>query len=139
MRLTRGSDYGLRGVLHLARQPMGKVLLVSEVARAEDVPESYLAKIFQDLSRTGLIISHRGAKGGFSLAKPSSEIAMKEVIEAIEGLIALSPCLDPRQGCERMKKCAVHLALAQAQAELLAVLEETSIQSLAERAITLAD
>ncbi len=128
MRLTRGSDYAMRGMIYLAKQSRGKICLVSDVAQAQGVPESYLAKIFQDLSRSGLVISHRGAKGGFALARGSDAITLRQVVEAIEGPIALSPCLDERVGCERSEICEAHLTLAEAQTQLLRVLDGSTLQ-----------
>ena len=128
MRLTRGSDYAMRGIVYLAKQPRGTVCLVSDVAEAQGVPESYLAKIFQDLSRSGLVVSHRGAKGGFALARDPDRITLRQVIEATEGPIALSPCLDERVGCELSEVCEVHLILAEAQAQLLKVLDGAALQ-----------
>jgi Rrf2 family transcriptional regulator, iron-sulfur cluster assembly transcription factor len=137
MRLTRGADYGLRGMIHLAQLPKGGVALVQEVAEQENVPESYLAKIFQDLSRSGLMVSHRGAKGGFSLARDPAQITLKQMIEAIEGPIFLLPCLDPRERCEKEQGCALYEAVAQAQHLLLDQLDRTSLQSLADRTVEL--
>jgi Rrf2 family transcriptional regulator, iron-sulfur cluster assembly transcription factor len=137
MRLTRGADYGLRGMIHLAQRATGDVALVRDVADTEQVPESYLAKIFQDLSRSGLMISHRGAKGGFSLARDPAEITMREMIEAIEGPIYLVPCLDSRQQCDRMGECALQEAMALAQDRFLEELDRTSLRSLADRAVEL--
>lgn len=131
MRLTKGTDYGARGVIYLAKLPPGAVVLVGEVAQAEGLPESYLAKIFQDLSKQGLIHSHRGAKGGFSLARPPAEITLREVIEAIEGPIALCRCLSPFEGCARKEDCALFPVLARVQEELLEALSRTTVQELA--------
>jgi len=128
MRLTRGSDYAMRGMIYLAKQPRGQICLVSDVAETQGVPESYLAKIFQDLSRSGLVVSHRGAKGGFALARDPDRITLRQVIEAVEGPIALSPCLDERVGCELSEVCEVHLVLAEAQAQLLRVLDGAALQ-----------
>jgi len=111
---------------------MGKVCLVSEVAEAQSVPESYLAKIFQDLSRSGLVVSHRGAKGGFVLAREPNKITLRQVIEAVEGPIALSPCLDERVGCELSAMCEMHLTLAEAQARLFDVLDGSTLQDIIE-------
>jgi Rrf2 family iron-sulfur cluster assembly transcriptional regulator len=132
MRLTRGSDYAMRGMIYLARQSAGKICLVSEVAEAQSVPESYLAKIFQDLSRSGLVVSHRGAKGGFVLARDPDKITLRQVIEAVEGPIALSPCLDERVGCELSAICEVHLILAEAQSQLLNVLDGSTLRDILE-------
>jgi Rrf2 family iron-sulfur cluster assembly transcriptional regulator len=130
MRLTRGSDYGLRGMLYMARQPLGQVCLVSQVAAAEELPESYLAKIFQDLARSRLLISHRGAKGGFSLVNDPQEINLLQIIEAVEGPITLAPCLDIREGCDRIDLCEIYDALDSAQAQMISVLEGTSLADL---------
>ena len=130
MRLTRGSDYGLRGMLYMARQPLGQVCLVSQVAAAEELPESYLAKIFQDLARSRLLISHRGAKGGFSLVDDPQEINLLQIIEAVEGPIALAPCLDIREGCDRVNLCEIYDALYSAQAQMISVLESTTLADL---------
>ena len=130
MRLTRGSDYGLRGMLYMARQPLGQVCLVSQVAVAEELPESYLAKIFQDLARSRLLISHRGAKGGFSLVDDPQEINLLQIIEAVEGPIALAPCLDIREGCDRVDLCEIYDALDSAQAQMISVLESTTLADL---------
>jgi Rrf2 family iron-sulfur cluster assembly transcriptional regulator len=130
MRLTRGSDYGLRGMVYMAQQPVGQVCLVSQVAAAEDLPESYLAKIFQDLARNRLLMSHRGAKGGFSLVSEPEEVNLLQIIEAVEGPIALAPCLDVREGCERIKICEIYEALDSAQAQMTLVLKTTTLADL---------
>lgn len=130
MRLTRGSDYGLRGMVFMARQPVGQVCLVSQVAAAEELPESYLAKIFQDLARNRLLMSHRGAKGGFSLVSEPEEVNLLQIIEAVEGPIALAPCLDVREGCERIEICEIYETLDSAQAQMTLVLKNTTLADL---------
>lgn len=133
MRLTRGADYGARGVIYLAKRPPDTVALVGDIASAEDLPSSYLAKIFQDLVKEGILRSHRGAKGGFSLERPAEEITLLEVIEAVDGPIGLCPCLVPSQGCERMDTCSLYPALAEAQEQLRGVLESRTFDYLAAR------
>ncbi|MGQ9683015.1 MAG: RrF2 family transcriptional regulator [Anaerolineae bacterium] len=131
MKLTRGADYGTLGILYLARQPRDRVVLISEIAEAQGVPESYLAKIFQDLAKAGLVRSHRGARGGFTLARPPEDITLLEILEAIEGPLALNRCLDPREGCERSAECPVHMALENAQGRLVEALQRVTLHSLA--------
>ena len=131
MKLTRGADYGTLGILYLARQARDRVVLISEIAQAQGVPESYLAKIFQDLAKAGLVRSHRGARGGFTLARPPEEISLLQIIEAIEGPLALNHCLDPREGCERSAECPVHVALEGAQKRLVEALGAVNLHSLA--------
>jgi Rrf2 family transcriptional regulator, iron-sulfur cluster assembly transcription factor len=130
MKISRGTDYGIQGILYLARQPLEKVNLLHDVAQAQNVPESYLAKIFQDLVKAGLVRSHRGAKGGFSLARPGSQITLRQVIEALQGPISLNRCLDVREGCPNSETCPVSEVLRKAQEEMLATLDAANLDSL---------
>ena len=116
----------------MAKMPPGSVALVSVLANAEGLSVSYLAKIFQDLAKAGLVRSHRGAKGGFSLARPPAEITLIEIIEAIEGPIALNRCLVAWEECEKRDACGLYPVLAQAQEQLTSMLRGTSLQALAE-------
>jgi len=90
MKLTRGGEYALRAVLYLAQEGETKVHMVSAVAETQEIPPRFLAKIFQILAKAGLVVSHRGVKGGFSLRRPAAEITMKDVIEAVEGPVSLN-------------------------------------------------
>ncbi len=130
MRLTKGTDYGILGILYLAMQPFEQVTLLREVAEHQEVPESYLAKIFQDLARGGLVRSHRGARGGFSLARPAVQVNLRQIIEALQGPISLNQCLDIREGCARFATCAVGQVLRRAQDQLLSTLEATTLDEL---------
>lgn len=131
MKLTRGGEYGIRGVLYLAQQNDGKVSMLSAIAKAQDVPPRFLAKIFQALAKGGVVKSHRGAKGGFSLARPASEITIKDVIEAIEGPIHLNVCLIGEGECVRDKICPVHAIWEEAQDRMMGVLGQANFADLA--------
>ena len=131
MKLTRGGEYGIRGVLYLARHDDGKVSMLSAIAEAQDVPPRFLAKIFQALAKAGVVKSHRGAKGGFSLARPASEITIKDVIEAIEGPIYLNVCLVAEGECDRDKICPVHAVWQEAQEKMMSVLAGANFADLA--------
>jgi Rrf2 family transcriptional regulator, iron-sulfur cluster assembly transcription factor len=137
VRLTRGTDYGARGVIYLAKQPMDAVALVGDIAREEGVSESYLAKILQDLAKGGILRSHRGAKGGFSLARPPEQITLRDIVELIEGPIALCRCLASWESCDIMDTCALHPVMRRAQDQMLSVLESTTLRDLASREMTL--
>ncbi len=135
MRLTRGTDYALRGMVSLAQDAPGHIALVSALALREGVPESYLAKIFQDLARSGIVHSHRGARGGFSLARPADTITLRQIIEAVEGPIALNTCLEGcnAESCNRQDTCPVYPVLRAAQDQLIATLDGTTLAELARR------
>jgi Rrf2 family protein len=135
MQLTRSGEYGLRGLLYLAKQPSEKVALVSEISREQNIPETFLAKIFQRLSKAGLLRSIRGANGGFSLGKPANEITMREIIEAIEGPIALNRCLLREGECEEQKVCPLHPIWEEVQQRFLEILDRTTMEDLIKRMV----
>lgn len=131
MKLTRGGEYGVRGVLYLAQQEEGTVSMLSAIAKAQDVPPRFLAKIFQALAKAGVVKSHRGAKGGFSLAQPASEITIRDVIEAVEGPIHLNICLAAPGECSRETLCPIHAVWERAQEQMMGVLSQKNFADLA--------
>jgi len=132
MKLTRAAEYGIRALMHLAHQPVGKVCLLSDISKAAEVPEKFLAKIMQELSHDGLVKSHRGIKGGFSLALAPGEITLKDVVECLEGPIALNICLTGDSECERTGGCSVHRVWQRAQDELISILAGADLKTLSE-------
>ena len=130
MKLTRGGEYGIRGVLYIARQEAGKVSMLSVIAKVQDVPPRFLAKIFQALAKAGVVKSHRGAKGGFSLARSAADVTIKDVIEAVEGPIHLNVCLANPGECDRAQMCPIHAVWEEAQQKMMEVLARTSIAEL---------
>ena len=135
MQITRSGEYGLRGLLFLAKQPPERVTLISEVSKDQNIPETFLAKIFQRLSKVGLLRSVRGAKGGFSLGKPANEITMREIIEALEGPIALNRCLLKEGECAEEKFCPMHPVWEEVQERFLEILDRTTMEDLARRMV----
>jgi Rrf2 family protein len=133
MQITRTGEYGLRGLLFLAKQPLDKVALISEISKAQKIPETFLAKIFQRLSKAGVLKSIRGSGGGFYLAKSPGKITMKEVIEALEGPIAINRCLIRKGTCDEEEECPLHEVWGRAQQNLLDVLDKTTMEDLAKR------
>ncbi len=133
MQLTRSGEYGLKGLVFLAKQPGHRFSLVSEISKEQRIPEKFLAKIFQRLSKAGLLRSVRGANGGFALGRPAKEITIRAVIEAIEGPIAFNRCLLREGECEEEADCALHDVLERAQERFLEVLDRTTMEDLAKR------
>jgi Rrf2 family iron-sulfur cluster assembly transcriptional regulator len=132
MHLNRGVEYGIEGLTYLARAGNNRSMLLREVSRATCIPETFLSKIFQRLVRSGLVRSRRGFRGGFLLARPASQITLREVIEALQG-----PLFTPSREESRTRELTgrARLLLQQvmdkAQARVRAVLEETTVADLA--------
>ncbi len=127
VRLTRAGEYAVRGMVHLARKPKDELILIADIAKSEGVSVSFLAKIFQKLSKVGLIESQRGATGGVSVGRVPSEISLKLIIEAIEGPFALNRCLLIENKCDRADGCLISNVWHKAQSKMLEVLEEATL------------
>ena len=131
LQLTRGGEYAVRAMTYLARFPEGHVASLHDIGQAQEIPESFLAKILQSLVHAGLAVSQRGAHGGFALARPAEQITMRDVIEAVDGPISVNLCtLDPEE-CKRSSTCEVHKAWLRAQEQLMDVLGGVTLKSLA--------
>jgi Rrf2 family protein len=131
MQLTRAADYASRVMVHLAALPAGTRASLPALAEAVDVPEQFLSKVLQMLSRGRLIQSQRGASGGYELAADPELVSLLDVVEAIEGPIRLNLCLGPGEACARKSHCPVHLVWRDAQEALLGVLRKATIAGLA--------
>lgn len=134
MQLTRSGEYGIRGVLYLAQQPAGQCIPLEAIAVAEELPAPFVAKVFQALTRAGIVESHRGMGGGFCLAKPAREITLLAIIEALEGPLALNCCLRGPGACPRQPICPVYAVWRRAQARLAEVLQSANMEDLARAA-----
>ena len=132
MELTRKGEYAIRGIIYLARKPEGQVALISEIAEATLVPQTFLAKIFQSFARQGLVNSFRGTGGGFTLGRPASLITLRDIVEAVEGPIIPNRCLVRKGACERDDICSVHQVWKKVQEEVVQILDSVTIRELAE-------
>jgi Rrf2 family protein len=120
--------------------------LLKSIAAQEDISEKYLGQIIIPLKSAGLIISHRGAHGGYSLARPPEDITVKDVVEAIEGAIAPVPCVDPvagasvgecgenPSGCERATTCVATHVWRKLRDDIVSSLSSYTLSALAREA-----
>ena len=132
MELTRKGDYAIRGIIYLARQPQDSIALLSEIAASVQVPQTFLAKIFQQFSKSGIVKSYRGTGGGFILARPPEQITLLEVVETIEGPITPNRCVAGPGSCEHDTTCSVHPVWADVQQKLRELLDGVTLKELAQ-------
>jgi Rrf2 family transcriptional regulator, iron-sulfur cluster assembly transcription factor len=130
MELTRKGDYAIRGIVYLAGMPPDQVCLLSDIAAAVDVPPTFLAKIFQQFSKIGLVKSFRGTGGGFLLGRPPEKITLLEVVEAVEGPIIPNRCVADSADCDRSGFCTVQPVWQRVQEEVRTVLGGISLKDL---------
>ncbi len=132
MQITRQADYAVRAVMYLAQLEPDQRAATSKVAKAQHIPPSFLAKIISQLSIAGLLQTSRGARGGVNLARDPKEIALLEVIEAIDGPILLNECVSENSMCTFDEDCPLRPVWCEAQEELINRLKNTDFQQLLE-------
>src|SRR5439155_4970220 len=142
MQVTRAGEYAIIGLLYLARQPVGRTVMVEEISDAERIPGSFLAKIFQILAKGKLVVSHRGAGGGFSLARSPAEISLLQILNCVEREFALQKCVTEDPVCvvstDRLGSCVLCGVFAEAQRRVNEIFAGTSLADLISRAAPVA-
>jgi Rrf2 family protein len=133
MQITRQADYAVRAVLHLARAGNAERAATSMIAKEQNIPPSFLAKIISQLSIAGLLHTSRGARGGVTLAREPRDITLLEVVEAIDGPIQLNECVANDGVCTFEEKCPIRPVWCDAQDELVKRLRGTSFADMLTR------
>ena len=88
MRISAKADYAVRAAVELAAAAGDKPVKAERIANAQEIPLNFLENILGELRHAGIVRSHRGAEGGFRLAKPANEVTVADVIRAVEGPLA---------------------------------------------------
>jgi Rrf2 family protein len=130
LRLTNAADYAILAMIHMACLPDDAVALRSEIAQAYNIPSSFMAKILRALVRARLLRSTRGVHGGFSLARPATEITLLDVVEAIEGPLAITDCTGEPGGCQWASDCPAHPVWAGVQEKIAETLRANTLETL---------
>jgi Rrf2 family protein len=131
MHLSMSVEYAIHGLLFLAGNESNRGILLSEIARIIEVPESYLRKVFQILSRRGIVIAQRGAKGGYFLSRQPEQISVREVVEAIEGISSLYSCVSKgKKKCTTLTHCPIEITFKKAGEKMYEILEKISLNDL---------
>jgi Rrf2 family protein len=130
MRISAKADYAVRAALELAASPEGEPVKGEQLAQAQDIPLQFLEHILLELKHAGIVRARRGAKGGYWLGRPASEVSIADIVRAVEGPIAhvqSSPpeSIEYRGNAEHLQE--VWIAV---RANLRAVLEHVSLADL---------
>jgi Rrf2 family protein len=130
LRVTTAVDYATRAMIYLACLPEHGLALRSEIAEAQHIPASFMAKILRSLVRARLLKSSRGVHGGFSLARPTDDINLLEIVEAIEGPLSLINCVPDPAGCAMSKDCPACAVWLRVQESIRDALRATTLEAL---------
>lgn len=131
IRIGRLTDYGILLMTHMAARRNGG-LSAAELAADARLPLPTVSKLLRLLAKEGLLVSHRGAKGGYSLARPAHQISVAGIISAIEGPVALTLCttVDQPGDCELESHCPVRGHWQKINRALRVALEEITLSDI---------
>ena len=128
MQVSRKVDYALRAVIHLAdAEESERICSVGEISTRERIPRQFLEKIVQELIHAGLVRSRRGPRGGYVLARPADKMTFRDVIEAVEGPIALNNCTGDHADCSLIGACGMERIWREGQRRVMDLFEKTTI------------
>lgn len=130
MKLSTRSRYGVRLMLALGTGEKPGPTLLKDVARREQISEKYLSQLIIHLKAKGLVATHRGAHGGYELARPPSQITLREIVEPLEGDLCLVDCVTKPQACTRASECATRDVWTEMSAMILSYLEGITLADL---------
>ena len=130
LRLTRAADYAVRAMMHIGSLPEDSVALKDDIADAQHIPPSFMAKILRQLVKTGLLRSARGVNGGFALARDPGKISLLDIVEGIEGPIHLNDCTPDLDNCALSHDCPVSTVWLEVQNQMTALLRATTLEAL---------
>ncbi|NQV49955.1 MAG: Rrf2 family transcriptional regulator [Candidatus Marinimicrobia bacterium] len=131
IRLTKAGEYGLRAVRYLVENIDQERISIGDISINKKIPEPFLRKLFKPLVQQGIINSTRGVSGGVRLARNPKDITVLEVVEALEGPLALNECLLDDSACEFLSECGMHDVWEEAQAAMAKVLRSRNLSDLA--------
>jgi Rrf2 family cysteine metabolism transcriptional repressor len=133
MKLSTKGRYGVRALLDLALHQGEGLVQLKEIARRQEFSLQYLEHLIAPLIAAGLVKSTRGARGGVLLLKPPSEVKLSEVVQILEGSIALVDCVNNPAICPRSASCVTRDIWIEMKRAMSHVLDSTTLQDLVER------
>jgi len=130
MLFSRASEYAIRAILYVAVNGRdAQPIRVQVIAQALHIPGPSLAKVVQNLTRLGFLASHKGPRGGVTLAQPAAELTLLDVVEAVEGHDLTERCIIGVPGCsERGTHCPLHEQWQGIRAQMIDLLGAQSVE-----------
>ena len=123
----------IQALLELAKVPIGEAEGVVRIAQRIKAPQNYLGKVLQGMAGQGLVISQKGLKGGFRLAKTPVEITLYDIVGSIEDLKAWEGCFMGKSICSNSSPCTAHQRWAKVRDSYMDFLKNTTIADLKEK------
>ncbi|MEM6257855.1 MAG: Rrf2 family transcriptional regulator [Planctomycetota bacterium] len=119
--------YALRAMSRLSAMREQGYASIAEICEGTDLPSHFIAKIFQDLTRAGLLASAKGRGGGFALKRNAGEIALYDIVEVVDGVKQYTNCVVGLSKCDDMQPCAQHECVKPIRRQILSYLKNTTL------------
>lgn len=128
LRITKIADYGFILLVHMANEDRHELHNAKDLSATIGIPLPTVSKVLKILTQGGILQSHQGSKGGYSLIRPASQISAAEIVEAVEGPVAITDC-SSEEGCER--NCQVSTSWQKVNGTVVRALKELTLADMA--------
>ncbi|MUU77824.1 RrF2 family transcriptional regulator [Winogradskyella endarachnes] len=133
--LSKKTKYGIKALVHLARQEERTPVQISTISKAENISQKFLESILLTLKKNGVLGSKKGKGGGYYLLKEPKDIPMTTVMRLLEGPIAMVPCVslnfyEKCEDCPDEKICAVNKLMLEVRDNTLKIFRNTTLADL---------
>jgi Rrf2 family protein len=137
LKINRQTDYAVRVILALAKRGEGARLSTAEIQQQMLIPRAFMPRIVAQLAREGLLDTFPGRDGGLSLPRPASQITLRDVVEAFEGPILLSECLQVKgeDDCPFQANCPVRSKWGRVQAAMMREMAAITFEDLVKESL----
>ncbi|MBK7981694.1 MAG: Rrf2 family transcriptional regulator [Ignavibacteriae bacterium] len=129
---TKTGEYAIRAILFLARQSNDILVMSSDIAKKEDIPSHYLAKILQRMAKYGYVDSYKGRGGGFKITKLALDSSILEIVERIEGPVITLKCVTGLKECSDETPCPLHDEWSKLRDNIHFLISSKSVREVAE-------
>ena len=130
---SKACEYGIRAMMYIAQKSKeGKRVGIKEISNGIDSPEPFMAKILQELSRKGLVLSIKGPNGGFYMEAIHKRISLADIVCAIDGNQLFEGCGLGLKACNEKRPCPIHYEFKALRTKLKSMLESTQIEEFTE-------
>jgi len=133
MRYSQSTELAVDSLFYMAAHPEITDFSVEQVAQAQHVSVSYLAKVFQQLVKAGLLRSHRGSKGGYALGRAPNQITLRDIAVVFEGSSPLYECNALNKSCQLGHKCFILATFCEAERRMHEVLAGVTLEDVVRR------
>lgn len=133
MKISTKGRYGLRILLDLAVHENDTPRMIRDIAESQQISEKYISRLIIDLRRAGMVRSIRGAKGGFRLSRTPAAITLLDVVEAMEGPLAIVDCVAEPGKCPRHCRCITREIWEELNGEIRVSMSRVTLQGIIDR------